>query len=283
MLQTHPVLSGFAKLLTFLAAIVLVVVLSSLVRPFLRPLFAALIQPGVSALVGVLVGAGLSSFVAFSLQRDQFKGKALLEKKQSIYAPLLEDLLSFRSQLGATPYPSHIAHRSRTPSQSFWRPAGFFAWTDLVADGRLIHVPHWMRRAFEAFMRNLDEYNERYRQCNNEVEAALIADLTREGFIESASGFADLHLVLAEAYDARILTPFGVMRRDTSKSQTAFDQEMPGVLARLLRAYGQLESVVALRAFTAEQVLGRIGWLTRSLEKVIQLIEQSYGSRNRYL
>jgi len=164
-------------------------------------------QPGVSTLVGAIIGASISLSVSYTLQRGQFRARSLLDKRETIYGPLLESVISFIHQLEDHPYPSRIAHIAREPNFSLQPQAGFLTWADVVSSGQVTYVPDWLRRAFEEIERNLAKYNQRVRDCAREIQDLLASELIRRGLIESASGFSDVALILAGDYDARIAPP----------------------------------------------------------------------------
>lgn len=280
-LATEPLLG-----LVLVVAIVAIVALGS---RYLLPPVASLLggagtlisQPGVSTLIGALVGAGVSLGVSITLQREQYKAKSLLDRKSEIYEPLLRSIIAFLRQLELQPFPWRIAHLAGVPNFSLLPQAGFLEWSEVVTSGNVIHVPAWLRNAFEATISNIDEYNARVASCSSEVQTVLAHELMKRGLIESASGFSEIGLILSANYEARVVTPFAQTKYPDGKPDP--HDEIVSLLPSLFHEYGQREDVEAIRDLYRTEILARATWLKAALEHVIRFIELSYGSRDSHV
>lgn len=238
-------------------------------------------QPGLSTLLGAVLGASVGLVVSYTLQRAHFRAKSLLDKKESLYGPLLESLISFIDQLETQPYPWQIAHIGREPNFSLQPQAGFLSWSDIVSSGRVVYVPDWLRSCFQRLDSNIAQYNMRVRRCSKEVEMLLATELIRRGLIEKASGFSEIHTILVGEYDARVVTPFSQIVHAAASPDNI--ESITAILPALFRQYGQLPSVELIRDHYQLDIVRPALWLGDTLQDVIRLIELSYGSRDSYL
>ena len=58
------------------------------------------------------------------------------------------------------------------------------------------------------------------------------------GLLESVSGFGEVPIVLGEAYDSRVITPFTAMKHGDTETKQKYDEVLPTLIPELFQEYG---------------------------------------------
>jgi len=256
--------------------------LVSWVLASIQPLQIDLDQ-GTTTIIGVIVGALISTLVSLYLQRDEYKRGSFLEKRDTVYRPLFESFINYRKQLDANAYPYIICYKLEHRGSLFQHQVSSFTWSEIKSDDRIIFVPNWLRKILDNYGKVISDYNTMFSSCQGIVGKRLIEDLKQRELIVSASGFGELRAILLEAYDTRIITPFGRMNYGSKEKSKEFQEVSDRLIPELFREYGEMDCVKELRAYYTNQVLAKAELIMQRLEDVLRYIETKYGSQDRLI
>jgi hypothetical protein len=115
-------------------------------------------DPGIAGIFGSLLGAIIGGMLTFTAaiysQRNQTAARGAVVRKNTIYTPLYDELVSIRAMLEENPYPQLFELGSGR--QTALPHPIFGAWERIKKDSRILQVPQYIAN-------NLEEYTESVR------------------------------------------------------------------------------------------------------------------------
>ncbi len=108
------------------------------------------------SLFGALLGSIVGGTVSLHIQSQQSRAVATINKKEQIYEPLYNAMVSFRIDLLKYPHPHSFI---LDPSQHRVAYAPYFVeWAKIKDDSRFIEVPGWIKSTFDQYTNDFTHY-----------------------------------------------------------------------------------------------------------------------------
>jgi hypothetical protein len=120
----------------------------------------------VSGLVGAAIGAVTGGIISFRIQSKELQSGAAIERRDNVYRPIRDEVLSLQLSLSRIPYPGHI---STTEASYSGNDAKFALWTKIRSSSKAIDIPVWIRDGIDRYISTIQDYNNSILETYKEI------------------------------------------------------------------------------------------------------------------
>lgn len=129
------------------------------------------LQVALFAVIGTLIGAIASYIGGAQIQRDQVKASFVVNRKNSIYVPLYNELGRNDEILEAFPYPFRFVVKE---SDRRINPLPeILEWTNIRNDERYFQLPYWLEKAMSEYDALVSRYVRTRDKASDELQACI--------------------------------------------------------------------------------------------------------------
>lgn len=280
-------LKGKVVLLLLLAALAVIALwlVSSWAFTRLQPAQSA---PGSSgfigvfgALLGATVGGTLSFLAAIYGQRRQAAGRAAVNRKNTIYTPLYDELTKVKKILEENPYPLYF--KFELAPQTMKPHPQFNAWERIKRDSRRIQVPRYLAVSLEDYTDSVKGWLRLRSKACNDIQLVVNNILWQDHGTECT--ITNIGQVLLSDVILRGDPYYGLSLRQRLESHLSGHalesgtQLSPSQLDRLepkiFEQCNELDSVKQLTAAYADS-MRKLDDLLEALGRIIRIINRKY-------
>lgn len=250
---------------------------SSTVLDFIR-------DPVVSALAGAILGGVIAFYGSMYVQKAQVKSDAAISRRDEIYIPLYNELLSLQKTLNKRSCPDNFVYEIN--EDPHFSPK-FAVWESFKGDNRHLHVPKQLANSLDNFINVTKKYSEaRQTACRDVQVDAKMKEIFLNNFGAGYSSRVDLpqwylpcspNLTnLVEILNSHVNS---LNKKDTTTAYT--NEYFYKVAQEIYQETSKFEVVVRHQKLRIE-LDKRLEELTISMEKVIRYINEEFEQHEKW-
>jgi hypothetical protein len=241
-------------------------------------------DPVVSALTGAFLGGAIAFYGSVYVQKAQVKSEAVINRRDEIYIPLYNELLSVSKILSKRSCPDRFVYEIKEDSPFLPK---FSAWLSFKSDNRHLHVPKQLANSLDDFIVITKKYTEARRAaCNDAQVTAKVKEIFVRNFGERHSKRVDLtSWYLPCSPNLSILVEIlnsHENRVDKNNSIAPYsDEYIYNAAQEIFEECRKFEVVVHHQNLRVE-LDNKLEELTNSLEKIIRFINKEFGQHEKW-
>jgi hypothetical protein len=242
-------------------------------------------DPVVSALTGAFLGGAIAFFGSVYVQKAQVKSDAAVRRRDEIYVPLYNELLSVRKSLGKKPCPYSFVYEAKDGSP--FSPK-FAIWTSFRSDNRHLHVPKQLAKSLDEFISVTNRYSEARREATHDAQIIVkVKEIFARNFGAKHSSRVDLtewFLPCSSDLTNLVETLNSQMNRSEEKNTPVLpytNEYIAKVAQEIYQETRKFEIVVHHQSLRID-IDRNLEELTNSLEKVIRYINEEFEQHEKW-